>query len=236
MVMSNEEGRGGNPPRPPEKIGKVIERLVDGGFEAPIRRGMNDEEYQGLLERALDGEKYASCGEYVARFRMVVREVSEDLFQDLRICMHLQGMEEGIVEFLDRLRIRVKFFVEEMEDLLRQHVDAGFPPMEEPVEIELEDPVLEQNPQAHGLVFRFWAPEGTEPLVESVIAVYEFGVDELSPEGTEPLVEFTCRDPEARADYVLTDVEALVASSYLGYLRRMVECVLHLQKTIKRGE
>ena len=85
--------------------------------------------------------------------------------------------------------------------------------MEEPVEIELEDPVLEENPQAGELVFRFWVGEVLGPVVE-----------------------FTCMDPEARADHVLTDVEALVAASYLGYLRRMVECVLHLQKTIKRGE
>ena len=195
------------------KMGKVIERLVDGGFEAPIQRKMNADEYQALVERALDGEKYASCA-YFAKFRMVVGEVSEDLLQDLRICMHLEGMQEGIESFLERLRIRVKFFVEEVEDLLRQHVDAGFPPMREPVEIELEDWVLEENPQAHELVFRFWAPEGGEPVVE-----------------------FTCIDPEARADYVLSDVEVLVAASYLGYLWRIVECVLHLQKkTIKGGE
>lgn len=192
---------------------EVIERLVDGGFEAPIQRKMNADEYQALVERALDGEKY-SQDEYFAKFRVVVGEVSEDLLHDLRICMHLQGIEEGIVEFLDRLRIRVKFFEEEVEDLLRQHVDAGFPPMREPVEIELEDWVLEENPQAGELVFRFWAPG----------------------DGAEPVAEFTVLDPEARADHVLTDVEALVAASYLGYLRRMVECVLHLQKTIKRGD
>lgn len=196
------------------KMGKVIERLVDGGFEAPIQRKMNVDDYQGLLERALDGEKYSSSCEYVARFRMVVGEVSEDLLQDLRICMHLQGMQEGIESFLERLHIQVKFFEEEVEDLLRDHIRQGHLPMEEPVEIELEDWVLEQNPQAQDLVFRFWAPG----------------------DGAEPVAEFTVLDPEARADHVLTDVEALVASSYLGYLRRMVECVLHLQKTIKRGE
>lgn len=192
------------------EIGEVIERLVDGGFEAPIKRNMDDEEYQGLLERALDGEKYAQ-DEYLTKFRMVVGEVSDDLLLDLRICMHLQGWE-GIESFLDRLSIRVEVFVEEVEDLLRQHVYAGFPPMKEPVEIELEDPVLEENPQAQDLVFRFWAPEGTEPLVE-----------------------FTCRDPEARADHVLTDVEFLVASSYLDYLRRVVEGVLHDLKKSKNN-
>lgn len=193
------------------KMGKVIERLVDGGFEAPIQRKMNVDDYQGLLERALDGEKYSSSCEYVARFRMVVGEVSEDLLQDLRVCMHLQGMEEGIVEFLDRLRIRVKFFVEEVVDLLRDHIRQGFPPMREPVEVELEDPVLEENPQAQELVFRFWAPG----------------------EGTEPLVEFTALDPEARADHVLTDLEALVAASHTIWLRRIVEDTLH---DLKRKE
>lgn len=211
------------------EIGKTIERLVNGGFEAPIRRGMNDEEYEALLERALDGEKYSTL-EYFTKFRVVVGEVSDELLEDLRVCMHLQGMEEGIEEFLKRLKLRVKFFEEEVEDLLRDHIRQGFPPMKEPVEIELEDPVLEENPQAGELVFRFWAPEGTEPLVDSLIVVYE-GVDELSPEGTEPLVEFTCRDPEARADYVLSDVEALVAASQMDYLMRIVEDTLHDLKT-----
>lgn len=186
------------------KMGKVVERIMDAGFDASIQRKMNVDDYQGLLERALDGEKYSSSCEYVARFRMVVGEVSEDLLQDLRVCMHLQGMEEGIVEFLDRLRIRVKFFVEEVEDLLRDHIRQGFPPMREPVEVELEDPVLEQNPQAQDLVFRFWAGEGREPVVE-----------------------FTALDPEARADHVLTDVEALVAASWIPDLRGIVEDTLH---------
>ena len=140
---------------------KTIERLVDGGFEAPIKRNMNVDEYDALLERALDGEKY-SQDEYLTRFRMVVGEVSDELLRDLRLCMHLQGWE-GIEEFLERLSIRVEVFVEEVEDLLRDHIRQGFPPMEEPVEIELEDPVLEENPQAGDLVFRFWAGEGREP-------------------------------------------------------------------------
>jgi len=185
---------------------KTIERLVDGGFETPIKRKMNVDEYDALLERALDGEKYASCT-YFTKFRVVVGEVSDELLQDLRLCMLLQGQEEGITEFLDRLRIRVDVFVEEVEDLLRDHIRNGFPPMKEPVEIELEDPVLEENPQAQDLVFRFWAPEGGEPVAE-----------------------FTVLDPESRADYVLSDVEFLVAASYLGYLRRIVDTILHLQK------
>ena len=191
---------------------KTIERLVDGGFEAPIQRKMNADEYQALLERALDGEKYAQDA-YLTKFRMVVGEVSEDLLLDLRICMHLEGMQEGIESFLERLSMRVDVFVEEVEDLLRQHVYAGFPPMKEPGEIELEDPVLEQNPQAQDLVFRVWAPEGGEPGVE-----------------------FTCMDPEDRDDYVLTDVEALVAASQMDDLRRIVEDTLHdLQKKQEGG-
>lgn len=190
---------------------KTIQRIVDGGFESPIKRNMDVDEYDALLERALDGEKYAQ-DEYLTKFRMVVGEVSDDLLQDLRLCMHLQGWE-GIEEFLERLVIRVEVFVEEMEDLLRQHVEEGFPPMEEPVEIELEDPVLEENPQAHGLVFRFWAPAS----------------------GAEPIVEFTALDPEARADHILSDVEALVASSYMDDLRRIVEDTLHDLQTKEGG-
>lgn len=185
---------------------KTIERLVDGGFESPIKRNMNVDKYQGLLERALDGEKYAQDA-YLTRFRMVVGEVSDDLLQDLRLCMHLQGWE-GIEEFLERLVIRVEVFVEEVEDLLRDHIRQGLPTMKEPVEIELEDPVLEENPQAQDLVFRFWAPEGSEPLVE-----------------------FTCMNPEERADYVLTDVEALVAASQMDDLRRVVQDTLDDLKT-----
>ena len=193
---------------------KTIERLVDGGFEAPIQKKMDDDEYNALYERALDGEKY-SKDEYFIRFMQVVGEVSKDLHEDMRLCMHLQGWEEGTHEFLKRLGIRVDVFVEEVEDLLRDHLDEGHLPMEEPVEVELEDRILEQNPQAQDLVFRFWAPG----------------------DGAEPVAEFTCMNSEDRADYVLSDVETLVAASYMGYLRRMVECVLHLQKkTIKRGE
>jgi len=192
---------------------KTIERLVDGGFEAPIKRNMDVDEYDALLERALDGEKYASCA-YFAKFRMVVGEVSEDLLQDLRICMHLEGMQEGIESFLERLSIRVEVFEEEVEDLLRQHVDAGFPPMREPVEVELEDWVLEENPQAHGLVFRFWAPG----------------------DGVEPVAEFTCMNPEERDDYVLSDVEALVAASSIADLRWVVEDTLHDLKNPQGGE
>ena len=191
---------------------KTIERLVDGGFEAPIKRNMDVDEYDALLERALDGEKY-SQDEYLTRFRMVVGEVSDELLQDLRLCMHLQGWG-GIPEFLDRLSIRVDVFVEEVEDLLRQHVEEGFPPMEEPVEIELEDPVLEENPQAQELVFRFWVGEVLGPVVE-----------------------FTCVNPEERADYVLTDVEALVAASYIPDLRRVVQDTLDdLKKKNEGGE
>ena len=186
---------------------KTIERLVDGGFEAPIKRKMDVDEYDALLERALDGEKY-SQDEYLTKFRMVVGEVSEELLQDLRLCMRLQGWE-GIEEFLDRLHIRVDVFVEEVEDLLFDHIREGLPTMEELVEVELEDLAFEENPEAQDLVFRFWAPGY----------------------GAEPIAEFTCRDPEARADYVLTDVEALVAASYIPDLMRIVEETLHdLQK------
>ena len=186
---------------------KVIERLVNGGFEAPIQRRMDIDEYQGLLERALDGEKY-SQDEYLTRFRMVVGEVSEELLEDLRLCMRLQGWE-GIEEFLDRLHIRVDVFVEEVEDLLFDHIREGLPTMEELVEVELEDLGFEENPEAGELVFRFWAPGY----------------------GAEPIAEFTCRDPEARADYVLTDVEALVAASWIPELREIVEDTLHDPKT-----
>ncbi len=190
---------------------KTIERLVDGGFEAPIKRNMNVDEYQGLLEKALDGEKYAQDA-YLTKFRMVVGEVSDDLLQDLRLCMHLQGWE-GIEEFLERLVIRVEVFVEEVEDLLRDHIRQGLPTMKEPVEIELEDPVLEENPQAQELVFRFWAPAS----------------------GAEPVVEFTCMNPEERADYVLSDVEFLVAAAALDDLRRIVEDTLHDLQTKEGG-
>ena len=181
---------------------EIIKRLVDGGFEALIKRNMDVDEYDALLERALDGEKY-SQDEYLTKFRMVVGEVSEDLLQDLRLCMHLQGWE-GIDEFLERLHIRVKFFVEEMEDLLHHHLDEGHLPMEEAVEVELEDLVLDENPPVQGVVFRFWAPG----------------------EGIEPLVEFTALDPE-RTDYVLTDMEALMVVSYMDDLRWIVEDTLH---------
>lgn len=191
---------------------KTIERLVDGGFESPIQRKMDVDEYQGLLERALDGEKYATS-EYFAMFRVVVGEVSDELLEDLRICMLLRGQEEGIAEFLERLGIRVEVFEAAMEDLLRDHLVEGHLPMEEPVEVELEDPVLEENPQAHGLVFRFWTPEGGEPVVE-----------------------FTALDPEARAGYVLSDVEALVAAAALDDLRRIVEDTLHDLKTYSEEE
>jgi len=187
---------------------KVVERIIDGGFEAPIKRNMNVDEYDALLERALDGEKYAQV-EYFSRFRMVVGDVSDDLLQDLRICMFLQGQEEGIVEFLDRLRIRVDVFVEEVEDLLRDHLDEGHIPMEELVEVELEDLFLGGNPEARELVFRFWAPG----------------------EGIEPIVEFTCMNPEERDDYVLSDVEFLMAAAALDDLRGIVEDTLHDLKT-----
>lgn len=191
---------------------KIIERLVDGGFEAPIKRKMNVDEYQTLLERALDGEKYAQDA-YLTKFRMVVGEVSDELLEDLRVCMHLHGWE-GIVEFLERLRIRVDVFVEEVEDLLFDHIREGHPTMEELVEVELEDLGFEENPEAGEVVFRFWAPGY----------------------GAEPVVEFTCMNPEERDDYVLSDVEALVAASYIPDLRWIVEDTLHDLKKNEGGE
>src|SRR5690606_2645454 len=100
---------------------KTIEMLVNGGFEALIQKKMDVDEYENMVERALDGEKYAQDA-YLTKFRVIIGEVSDELLQDLRLCMHLQGWE-GIEEFLGRLRIRVKFFEEEIEDLLRDHLD-----------------------------------------------------------------------------------------------------------------
>jgi len=191
---------------------KIIERLVDGGFEAPIKRKMNVDEYQTLLERALDGEKYAQDA-YLTKFRMVVGEVSDELLEDLRVCMHLHGWE-GTHEFLERLSIRVDVFVEEMEDLLRHHLDEGHLPMEETVEVELEDLFLGGNPEARELVFRFWAPG----------------------EGIEPSVEFTCMNPEERDDYVLTGMDEVIAASCIPELREIVEDTLHDLKKNEGGE
>lgn len=182
---------------------EIIERLVDGGFEALIQKKMDVDEYENMVERALDGEKYAQ-DEYFTKFRVVVGEVSDELLEDLRLCMYLLGQEEGIEEFLNRLSIRVDVFVEEVEDLLWDHLDEGHLPMEEAVEVELEDLVLDENPPVQGVVFRFWAPG----------------------EGIEPLVEFTALDPE-RTDYVLTDLEALIVVSYMDDLKWIVEDTLH---------
>lgn len=187
------------------KMGKVIERLVDGGFEAPIQKNMNVDEYENMVERALCGVKGAQTI-YLEKFLEVVKEVDEDLHRGLIHKVILLGPEEGVEEFLTDVEGMVLLFVDEVRDRLRE-----FPAMEEPVVVELEDPVLEGNPQAGELIFRFFAPG----------------------DGAEPVAEFTVLDPESRAGYVLSDVEFLVAASYRSYLRRVVEDTLH---DLKRKE
>src|SRR5690606_37871568 len=108
---------------------EIIERLVDGGFEALIQKKMDVDDYENMVERALDGEKYAQDA-YFAMFMQVVGEVSDELLQDLKLCMYLLGWE-GITEFIERVETRVDVFVEEVEDLLRHHLDEGHIPMEE---------------------------------------------------------------------------------------------------------
>src|SRR5690606_23225051 len=113
---------------------KTIVRLVDGDFEAPIRRGMDEDEYQSLLERALDGDQAAQV-RYLEKFIEVVRGIDETLYKSLIRGIIRHGPERGVEEFLEEVSDRVVLFEIEVIDMLREHVDAGFPVMEESVEV-----------------------------------------------------------------------------------------------------
>jgi len=74
------------------------------------------------------------------------------------------------------------------------------PAMPEPIEIELEDEIPTDE-----LVFRFWNPGG----------------------GEEPLAEITCKDPEARPNFVRDGIHDVISAAWIPDLRRIVEDTIY---------
>src|SRR5690606_24465968 len=156
----------------------VVETIMDAGFDPAIRRNMDDDVHE-IVEKAIDGDQAAQV-RYLERFLEVVKGIDEDLHQVLLRKVTLHGPDKGVKEFLNETAEKVVLFEIEVIDMLRDHIRQGLPTMEELVDVELEDLGFEENPEAQDLVFRFWAPG----------------------EGIEPLAEITCKDPEARPNFV----------------------------------
>ena len=186
----------------------VVETIMDAGFDASIRENMDHEDYQRVVNKALAGDAGAKTV-YLEKFFETIRNVDEDLHKGLIRKVILHGPEKGVEEFLEDMSDIVLDFENEVFDMLKDHINEGFPTLEETVEVELEDLFLGGKPEAQDLVFRFWAPG----------------------EGTRPLVEFTCMNPEERDDYVLTRMDEVIAASCIPELREIVEDTLHDLKT-----
>ena len=183
----------------------VVEKIMDAGFDESIRKLMDDDVHEKMVEKALDGN-HAAQTTYLDRFVEVVGEIDGELRRVLIRGIIRHGPERGVEEFLEDVGDCVLLFENEVLDMLKDHIDEGHLPMEEPVEVELEEEVA--LPDNCELIFRFWAPEGTEPLVE-----------------------FTALNPEERADFILEGIHDVIAASWIPYLRRIVEDTLHdLQK------
>lgn len=188
-------------------LGKVVERIMDAGFDASIRERMDDEDYQRVVDKALGGNQAAQV-RYIERFLDVVGEIDGELRRDLVRKMAILGAEDGVEEFFEDVGDRVLLFENEVLDMLKDHIDEGFLPMETPMEVELEEEVALPDE----LIFRFWAPG----------------------EGTEPVAEFTALNPEDRPDFIREGIHDVIAASWIPYLRRIVEDTLHdLQKKPK---
>ncbi len=189
-------------------LGKVVERIMDAGFDASIRERMDDEDYQRVVDKALGGNQAAQV-RYIERFLDVVGEIDGELRRDLVRKMAILGAEDGVEEFFEDVGDRVLLFENEVLDMLKD-IDEGFLPMETPMEVELEEEVA--LPDTCELIFRFWAPG----------------------EGTEPVAEFTALNPEDRPDFIREGIHDVIAASWIPYLRRIVEDTLHdLQKKPK---
>ena len=187
-------------------MGKAVETIMDAGFDPSIRNLMDDDVHENLVEKALDGDQAAQTT-YLDRFVEVVGEIDGELRRGLIRGIIRHGPEKGIEEFLEDVGDCVLLFENEVLDMLKDHIDEGHLPMEEPVEVELEEEVA--LPDNCELIFRFWAPG----------------------EGTEPVAEFTALNPEDRADFILEGIHDVIAASWIPYLRRIVEDTLHdLQK------
>ena len=138
------------------KMGKVAEKIMDEGFDESIRRIMDDDVYENMVETALDGDQAAQV-RYLERFFEVVGSIDGALHSVLLRKVTLLGPEEGVEEFLEETEDRVLLFENEVLDRLRDS-----PAMPEPVEIEIED----ETPTDE-MVFRFWNPGGgAEPVAE----------------------------------------------------------------------
>lgn len=172
----------------------VVETIMDAGFDPSIRELMDDEAHEALVERALDGVKGAQST-YIEKFCNVVRGIDETMYKGLIRKIIKYGPDRGLEEFLEEAEDRVLLFENEVIDLLRDS-----PPMEEPVEVEIED----ETPTDE-LVFRFWNPG----------------------DGATPVAEFTTQDPEARAGFVREGVHDVIAAAWIPEMRKVVEDTLH---------
>lgn len=186
----------------------IVETIIDAGFDPSIQDLMDHEEYESLIERAMDGNPAARTT-YIERLFDVVRGIDEILYLALIHKVILHGPDKGVEEFLTDVEDRVILFEEEVRDKLRQHIRQGLPTMKEPLEIELEE---ETNTDE--LVFRFWAGDGATPVAE-----------------------FTCKDPEARPNFRRDGIHDVIAASWIPEMRKVVEDTLHdLRENMKRGE
>src|SRR5690606_1374125 len=161
----------------------IVETIMDAGFDPSIRDLMDHEEYESLIERAMDGNPAARTT-YIERLFDVVRGIDETLYRALIHKVILHGPEKGVEEFLTDVEDKVILFENEIIDRLRDS-----PAMPEPIEIELEDEV-----NTDAMVFRFWAGDGTTPVAE-----------------------FTCKDPEARPNFMRDGIHDVIAASWITY-------------------
>lgn len=198
-----------------QDLRKTVERIMDAGFDPAIRNLMNDDVHEMLVEKALDGD-HAAQTTYLDRFMEVVGEIDRELRRFLIRGIILHGPERGVEEFLEDVGDCVLLFENEVLDMLKDHIRQGHLPMEEPVEVELEEEVA--LPDNYELIFRFWAPG----------------------EGTEPVAEFTALNPDTSSPFLFfirDGIHDVVAASWIPYLRRVVEETLHdLQKKQEGGE
>jgi len=179
----------------------IVETIMDAGFDPSIRDLMDHEEYESLIERAMDGN-LAARTTYIERLFDVVRGIDETLYRALIHKVILHGPEKGVEEFFTDVEDRVILFEEEVRDRLRDS-----PAMPEPIEIELEDEV-----NTDAMVFRFWAGDGATPVAE-----------------------FTCKDPEARPNFMRDGIHDAIAAAWIPEMRKVVEETLHdLQKKGRR--